>query len=86
MLVHWCFASLIWARAVRNKLLMLLAPFLRRWNYTRVLEQVSGNMNCSILLLCMKLSGFIHGTWLKVFVRTPCRSQAATSIFLHDRM
>jgi YIF1 len=25
---------------VRNKLLMLLAPFLRRWNYTRSLEQV----------------------------------------------
>jgi protein transport protein YIF1 len=26
--------------AVRAKLLMLVAPFLRRWNYTRVLEQV----------------------------------------------
>lgn len=27
--------------AVRAKLLMLVAPFLRRWNFTRVLEQVS---------------------------------------------
>lgn len=27
--------------AVSNKLLMLLAPFLRQWNYTRVAEQVS---------------------------------------------
>ena len=26
--------------AVRHKLLMLIAPFLRRWNYARVLEQV----------------------------------------------
>lgn len=25
---------------VRSKLLMLLAPFLRRWNYSRVAEQV----------------------------------------------
>lgn len=29
------------ARAVRSKLLMLLAPFLKKWNYTRVLEQAS---------------------------------------------
>lgn len=27
---------------VRHKLLMLVAPFLRRWNYSRVLEQISG--------------------------------------------
>lgn len=27
---------------VRNKFLMLLAPYLRRWNYTRVLEQITG--------------------------------------------
>mmetsp|Transcript_16093 Transcript_16093/g.48203 ORF Transcript_16093/g.48203 Transcript_16093/m.48203 type:complete len:358 (-) Transcript_16093:1579-2652(-) len=27
---------------VRHKLLMLVAPFLRRWNYARVLEQISG--------------------------------------------
>lgn len=26
--------------AVRSKLLMLVVPFLKRWNYTRVLEQV----------------------------------------------
>jgi hypothetical protein len=30
----------LWCDAVRAKLLMLVAPFLRRWNYTRVLEQV----------------------------------------------
>lgn len=27
---------------VRHKLLMLVAPFLRRWTYSRVLEQISG--------------------------------------------
>ncbi|KAK9814872.1 hypothetical protein WJX73_000954 [Symbiochloris irregularis] len=27
---------------VANKLLMLLAPFLRQWNYTRVAEQIAG--------------------------------------------
>ncbi len=36
--------------AVRAKLLMLVAPFLRRWNYTRVLEQVCRGCNiCCIL-------------------------------------
>jgi hypothetical protein len=28
--------------AVRSKLLMLSAPFLKRWSYVRVLEQISG--------------------------------------------
>ncbi|KAK9829499.1 hypothetical protein WJX72_006228 [[Myrmecia] bisecta] len=27
---------------VRNKLLMLLAPYLKQWNYTRVAEQIAG--------------------------------------------
>ena len=30
----------MWHDAVSNKLLMLLAPFLRQWNYTRIAEQV----------------------------------------------
>ena len=30
------------ARAARSKLLMLLAPFLKKWSYTRALEQISG--------------------------------------------
>ena len=32
--------------AVRSKLLMLLAPFLRRWSYTRVAEQVMSRLPC----------------------------------------
>lgn len=39
--------------AVRAKLLVLVAPFLRRWNYTRVLEQVCRGCNmCCIFILC----------------------------------
>lgn len=30
------------AAAVRSKLLMLVAPYLKKWSYTRVLEQISG--------------------------------------------
>lgn len=48
-------------RAVRTKLLMLLAPFLKRWSYVRVAEQVwalvaggggAGRAGTPALLLC----------------------------------
>lgn len=39
-LLHYHFS--ITGDYVFNKLLMLLAPFLRRWNYTRTAEQIAG--------------------------------------------
>ena len=39
--VEWRYCKTAAIVAVRSKLLMLLAPFLRRWTYTRVAEQVS---------------------------------------------
>lgn len=39
-LIHYHFS--VTSEYARSKLLMLLAPFLRKWTYTRSLEQISG--------------------------------------------
>ena len=48
------------AWTVRQKLLMLMVPFLRRWHYTRALEQVGPPSRPRVLLAAATLMRARH--------------------------